>query len=126
MSTVAVDIPNINKSMTKPAQAKALFAEELSMVSIGKNKAMHTVKQINDAFKALIRYFPDLKKELQREKVNMTTANLQKAKLAMTQHLKNSEMKVLEYADMCRDAGDEVEYKVAAALYKRLQSVSLK
>lgn len=74
MSDVAVDLPSINDVMTKQQQAAALLKEELTMVSIGKNETRHTENQIKQAHLSLLRYFPSLKKELQREKVKMITA----------------------------------------------------
>ncbi len=58
--TELVDIPNINKVMTKPEQASALLKEGLSFVELPKNKKKHNKKQVEEVKASIVHFFPDL------------------------------------------------------------------
>ena len=61
---IAVDIPNINKAMTKKEQAVAIFNEVMACVTIFKDETSHTEKQKLEAKDSIAHYFPDLALEL--------------------------------------------------------------
>lgn len=126
MCEVVSEIPNINDVMTKQEQAKALFDEELEQVAIGENKKVHTDKQIRAAMNSLIYFFPDLVIELKKEHRMLSIELLKDKKKTLAKEFKALEMKVIAYADSCRDLNEDAEYENATSTLTTLQSVALK
>ena len=120
----AVDIKNINDVMTKQEQAKALLKEELMSVDFSEGKTAHSIKQIRAARVSLTRFFPSLLSDLQREYNIMITPIMRKQKKEIMQAL---ELKILAYADACRDMGEEgaAEYQSSVKEYQKVQAISL-
>lgn len=125
MAKESLYLPNINKVMTKQEQANALLEEALSMLEKPKNCQEHSIKQIEGQSSELARYFPDLTQQLKKECQMMTEANLQLKKKQTSSAIKKAGMVILEFADACRDLGNEKEYEAAVLAYKKVSSVLL-
>lgn len=123
----AVDIQNINDVMTKREQAKALLEEELMSVDFGKGKTAHSIEQIRAARISLTRFFPSLIGDLQREYNIMITPIMRKQKKEIMQARQALELKILAYADACRDMGEEgaTEYQSSVKEYQKVQAICL-
>lgn len=55
----------------------------------------------------------------------LSARELQEKKLELMKEIKKVEMKVLAYADSCRDSNDEPEYKHAVQMLGNVQAIAL-
>lgn len=55
----------------------------------------------------------------------LSVTGLLKKKVTLCKELKAMEMKVLAYADSCRDLNEDAEYENAVGILTKLQSVAL-
>ena len=61
MNNILIDVPCIDKVMTKKEQAKALVNELLLQLQKPKGKLVHSDNQEKEAEAMVVKYFPDLK-----------------------------------------------------------------